>query len=202
MSHFPQRLRPATSGLMSRRMSVALLLVGVALLQLGCFTPVAKHQYGPSLSEQPAATLEKSQAAGIAAQREERLAAGTDQRGGFGTVPLAAHFLGDVNSAVQEAQSSGIRQRIFVLITDGQCQECERWEKILTSDVILREKQRGWIFVRADVTVNPKVLDRYKLTVDDLPVGLVVSDRGNENYRYVKAPSSVEVMHQWLRDRW
>lgn len=167
-------------------------------LQVGCLKTPAKYQYGNSeVLQQPVRLTPEDQAGARAATDQPAIR----QRTGD-SVPGHAHFLSDVDSALQEAQASGKRGRIFLLITDGKSEECLRWESLLLAPEVLKEKnKRGWIFVRAETSWQKQILANYKLDPSDLPVGIVISDKGHENYRFTQAPSSAAVMRQWLIDR-
>lgn len=181
-------------------MSLLLLTAATMILWSGCYKTPAKYQYGPDrIPEKPVSLAD--QPAPVPVRTDSDAISTGGQPGRRHAVATSAYFLGDVDSAIQEAANAGKRQRIFVLITDGKCPACLEWEEMLTAPEVLKQKQRGWIYVKADVTWQKQVLKDYKLTLEDLPVGIVVSDVGNENYRFLDPPSSPAVMAQWLIDR-
>ncbi|MEO7992912.1 MAG: hypothetical protein ABI743_00810 [bacterium] len=148
----------------------------------GCYQSPLSRRYGPKLADaaKQAYTQEPADPNQATASEKAPTHAGP-----------AVHFLNDLNVALNDAADRPGYQKIALLLTDGRCADCVKYETVYFVDgAVQKAATEGWILVRGDVTRQKSLLDRFGVGPSDLPVVVLLSEGGVESGRLTKLPAS------------
>ena len=174
----------------------ALFLIISALLFSGCYSKPGKYDYGPrrdaSVSTRDTAASNDT---------------GDDQQQQSQSNPIInetppIYWQPNIGSAIADAQSEPDKQKLAVLVTDGQCGDCLKWERDYFTHPNVRKVTDGrYILVRVNVNESKEASERFVFDESEVPFIVFVSEKGNENGRVYNLPSTPQVFAQILIDR-